>query len=115
DEGDEVGAAERPAAREDDAAKIAVRGQVLDPDGKPVVGAKLYVPRLKTAKPRSEADVVVEAAGATDADGRFSLTLSGVNYVIAHAPGFGVDWVNLREHKLPGAVAIRLVKDVPIT
>lgn len=37
------------------------------------------------------------------------------NYLVAHAAGFGVDWVELHEDKWPAEVKLRLVKDVPIT
>jgi hypothetical protein len=99
---------------------VAVRGRVLNADGKPVSGAKLYVPRVTTAEPTSARDVVVDAVATTDADGRFILTLRPPGhvrwfYLIAHNAGSGVDWVDLSEHKLPGEVTLRLPQDVPIT
>jgi hypothetical protein len=57
----------------------------------------------------------------TAADGRFNVTI-GVpddvygrrTFLIAYAPGSGVDWINFQKEKLPEEVVLRLVKDVPI-
>ena len=110
---------------------VILRGQVLDPGGKPLAGAKLYVSTPKKAEPVTRGDTVVTALGATDADGRFSVTTKlprslASSYLIAHAAGFGVDWIDLGEHKpsilapLPEGkgkteMTLRLAKEVPIT
>jgi RNA polymerase sigma factor (sigma-70 family) len=97
---------------------ITIQGQVLDPKAKPVAGAKLYVSRATRVLFYHE-DLTVEPVGATDADGRFSLSLDGQErgwfYLIAHAPGFGVSWIHLDEEKRAGDVTLNLVEDVPIT
>jgi RNA polymerase sigma factor (sigma-70 family) len=111
------------------AEEMEVQGRVLGPDGKPVAGARLFLPRLTRAEPVSHRDAVARLVGTTDADGRFRLTFRRPagdmrNYfpdhdlrhdLIAHADGLGVDWVNLSEVKQPGDVTFRLPKDVPIT
>jgi RNA polymerase sigma factor (sigma-70 family) len=100
-----------------------VSGRVLGPDGKPVAGAKLFVPVLKSGRAVSEKDIEVRQVGASGADGRFSVSVSPLNkdvpscFAIAYAPGFGVDWFQL-DATAPGPVAeqtLRLTEDVPIT
>jgi protocatechuate 3,4-dioxygenase beta subunit len=98
---------------------VEVRGRVLDPEGKPFVGAKLYL-RYQNFK---ETEYPVQAA--SDADGKFSFAFkrslldeSSPNtswfVVLAAAEGYGPDWTFQAK---PGAAAelnLRLVKDVPI-
>lgn len=108
---------------------MTVTGRVLDPDGKPVSGAKLFVARPTKAEPDSDSDVLLSAVGTTDAEGRFRVSVEKLddylagrlpdpdlqNYLVAHAAGFGVDWVELHKDKRPAEVMLRLGKDVPIT
>lgn len=97
---------------------IAIRGRVLDNSGKPLAGAKLFVPRLSKPEPVSDADIVMDSVGTADADGRFNLSINppGIDlYLAAYAAGFGLDWVNLSERKGSHEVTLRLPKDVPIT
>jgi RNA polymerase sigma factor (sigma-70 family) len=98
---------------------VKIAGRILGPDGKPVPGAKLFVPRLKTVEPTSPKDIDVEAAGAADADGKFAVTIRPPGprmrpYVIAHADGFGVDWYEFGEGRPPAELTLRLPRDVPI-
>jgi RNA polymerase sigma factor (sigma-70 family) len=110
--------------------RITVTGRVLGPDGKPVSGAKLFVPRRMPAESAPNLDVVLDAIaetigktqaiGKTDTEGRFRVAVPPPgrdvqNCLIAHASGFGVDWAELREDERPAEVTLRLVKDVPIT
>jgi RNA polymerase sigma factor (sigma-70 family) len=115
-------AAKSPAAgaKDQPADKVEISGRVLDPDGKPLAGAKLFVPRPLTDEPLSAKDIEMKKVGETDAEGRFRLTLKRPEqqmreYLIAHAAGFGVDWIELGEGdgRLDD-VSFRLVKDVPI-
>jgi RNA polymerase sigma factor (sigma-70 family) len=98
--------------------KLAVGGRVLDPDGKPVSGAKLY---LGYSGPK---DITYPVRATSGDDGRFRFTvekseLDKVNIshrtvqVMAVADGHGCDWaaVGSAEEEL----TLRLVKDVPIT
>jgi RNA polymerase sigma factor (sigma-70 family) len=98
-----------------------VTGQVLDPEGRPVAGARLYLPHASADRPggRDRADVVQE--GTTGKDGRFKFTLSRKDVqrrepvpFIAAADGFGLDWIELPQETAPGAVTFHLVKDMPI-
>jgi RNA polymerase sigma factor (sigma-70 family) len=108
------------AAKDQPADKVEISGRVLDPDGKPAAGAKLFVPHLTTPRPRPDKDVVMKKVGEADAEGRFRLALErtkpqGKDYLIARADGFGVDWVEVGGGQRMDDVSLRLVKDVPIT
>jgi RNA polymerase sigma factor (sigma-70 family) len=108
------------AAGQEDRHGTTVRGHVLDSDGQPLAGAKLLVPRWGQAEPIPGQKIPMELVGTTADDGRFSITLSAPaphrrSYLIAHAAGRGVDWIDLGEGKPPGDVTLRLPKDVPIT
>jgi hypothetical protein len=115
--------AETPRQEKSDG--ILVSGRVLDPDGKPVSGAKLFAPRSLKTEPLFVSDINVDVLGTTDAEGRFRVTIRRLdpalqnylsqNYLIAYAAGFGADWLELREDEWPMEITLRLVKDVPIT
>jgi RNA polymerase sigma factor (sigma-70 family) len=105
--------AARPAVDAND--KVEVRGRVIDPDGKPVVGAKLYIARPSgTATTR-------EATSGTDGRFHFAVTRAGLEKTIADQPaprvmavadGLGCDWV---EFEAGGQeLHLRLVVDQPI-
>jgi RNA polymerase sigma factor (sigma-70 family) len=92
---------------------VTLHGRVLDPDGKPCAGVKLYAPTPDGGK--------TPAVSATSGeDGRFELTipLGGPNpttrQVVAAASGFGSDWVTVGKAEAGREVTLRLVKDVPI-
>jgi RNA polymerase sigma factor (sigma-70 family) len=98
---------------------MAIRGRVLDSGGKPVPAAKLLVPRPGKTEPDNEKDLVIEPAGTTDADGQFNVNIAQLpsplrTYLIAQAPGLGVDWIELGPDRPPDDVTLRLPKDVPI-
>ncbi len=93
-----------------------INGRVLDPDGKPFAGARLFLLANAT---QEKPDVIVRAR--TDKEGRFHVTAKpaifnpkGKTTLAATANGFGPDWVDLtKENK--DAITLRLVKDdVPI-
>jgi RNA polymerase sigma factor (sigma-70 family) len=99
-----------------------VSGRVLTPDGKPVSGAKLFVPVLKTARPVSIEDLELNLVGASRADGRFTVSVSPVSmdvprsFAIAYAPGFGVDWLQFDPNASGpiGEQTLQLPEDLPI-
>jgi RNA polymerase sigma factor (sigma-70 family) len=98
--------------------EITIRGRVLDSSGKPLAGAKLFVPRPSKPEPISEKDIAMDPVGVTDAEGNFSVSTrpSGFDlfYLVAYADGFGVDWVDLRKRKGADGILFRLPKDLPI-
>ncbi|HEY7154140.1 MAG TPA: sigma-70 family RNA polymerase sigma factor [Gemmataceae bacterium] len=119
-EKDKPSASKKPA---EDA--VTVRGRVLDPDGKPVKGARLYWPRVPKSEPRTSEDVenieIAERAK-SDAEGRFRFELPRSDIhpewrnvcLLAAADGYGVDGVELPKDDPSPQVTLRLVKDQPI-
>jgi hypothetical protein len=104
---------------------VAVRGRVLDPDGKPIKEARLYWPRLPKTEPRSEDDsekIEIALRAKTDADGRFRFELPRSDIhpewpnasLLAVADGYGVDGVELSKDDPSPDVTLHLVKDQPI-
>jgi RNA polymerase sigma factor (sigma-70 family) len=93
-----------------------VRGQVLDPDGKPAANAEIYV---WTDAIKNFADM--KPIANADSDGRFQFKLPAETptegaKLVAVKKGVAPDWLDLDSH-LPGSEAmLRLVKDdFPIT
>ena len=117
----------------DTAGTFPVRGRVLDPDGKPVAGAGVYV-RPYAERRWSENDPMAARqkgrVASTDADGRFHFELdkgasdgsywSGVTgwhkaQIAVAAPGFAPAWVEAGDMVKRGEMALRLVRDdVPV-
>ena len=104
-----------PVGRQD----MSVRGRVLDADGKALAGAKLFLSRVKKGEPITARDIVLDLVGAAGPDGRFQLTVKPTGaprlYLVAYAPGFGVDWIEIASGKTPAETTLRLPTDVPIT
>jgi RNA polymerase sigma factor (sigma-70 family) len=111
----------KPLANKDSQA-IEVGGRVLDPDGKPVRGARIYqalrVEFVEHAMPPAP-----RQRGTSDADGRFHFAVAkadlaedpkAVLQVVAVAEGFGPGWADL-EKSSRQEWTLRLAKDdVPI-
>lgn len=104
-----------PAA--DAESEVTCKGRVLDPDGKPLANAKLYL--------ASNSDEFIKGIVRTTSgnDGRFEFTvkrellgeLPTDAQVVAIAPGFGLNWQKLLDDKQQlRALEIKLVEDVPI-
>jgi RNA polymerase sigma factor (sigma-70 family) len=114
-------APQRPETKADKEGQqmIAIRGQVLDNNGKPLAGAKLFVRRPSKTEPAPETEI--DSVGTADAEGRFNLTIDPPSddpqllYLAAYAAGFGIDWVNLSEHEPSKEATLRLPKDVPMS
>jgi RNA polymerase sigma factor (sigma-70 family) len=101
-------------------AAVEVRGRVVDPDGKPVARAEVY---LNTHNPKAR-EYPVRAT--TRADGRFAFsfnrseldstwTNTPTGTVIALAEGFGCDVATVGRAGGDGEIALRLVKDMPLS
>jgi RNA polymerase sigma factor (sigma-70 family) len=89
-----------------------VRGRVLDPDGKPVAGAKLYLARSIPDGPAPSE----QATSGPDGRFRFAIPRSALEksppQVMTVARGYGCDWVPVGPAK--AELTLRLVKDVPV-
>jgi RNA polymerase sigma factor (sigma-70 family) len=116
-------APEKKANREQ---SLAIRGRVLDPDGRPFAGAKIYAYR---PDPRGDAFIPAPVPDAiSDAGGGFQFNLadSGLQAlhqppawsqptVVALAPRFGPGWATFTTSDQAKDLTLRLVKDdVPI-
>jgi RNA polymerase sigma factor (sigma-70 family) len=106
--------ADKPATQ----TRIAARGRVLDPDSKPVAGAKLYL-GYTGAK-----DVTYPVRATSGDDGRFEFTIERSELdkvdsgeptiqVLAVAEGFGCDWATL--NAAAEELTLRLAQDVPVS
>jgi RNA polymerase sigma factor (sigma-70 family) len=107
--------ATRPAPPRPDDETIPVKGRVLDPGGRPVSGAKVYVSSYTY---KEKTDPAVRAT--TGEDGRFAFKATKTEVdlrekVAAVAEGFGPDWAPLPQDGGAAELTLRLVKeDVPI-
>jgi RNA polymerase sigma factor (sigma-70 family) len=94
---------------------VAISGQVLDPDGKPLAGARLM---LWTNAVKGKEAMPTRATTADD--GRFRLTIARADLeknvkLIGAAKDYGPDWVDTAELVKGDDLTLRLVKDdVPI-
>ncbi|HEV3079715.1 MAG TPA: sigma-70 family RNA polymerase sigma factor [Gemmataceae bacterium] len=90
--------------------RFEVRGRVLDPDGKPCVGAKMFI--------CDNAGKSVAPQPATDGNGcfRFVLPVEPVwgTFLLATAAGLGLDWVDIQRTESRLELTLRLPADVPI-
>jgi protocatechuate 3,4-dioxygenase beta subunit len=117
-----AGVAEK--ARELPAPTCTYKGRVLDPDGKPVAGAKLYF----ALPPETEKVPIVRAT--TGADGRFQFTATRQEFdkalpqkipaqvdifasmqVVAVADGYAPDWTPIAPKRPTGELTFRLARN----
>ncbi len=122
-----IGAVNRAAAADgaDDQSRADYRvsGQVLDPDGRPVAGAKVYL------RPLADDRAGQTPRATTGADGRFAISVArselqpmpdwfdarGRIQLIAAADGFGPAWSDEGEGTNGAPIELRLARDdVPI-
>ncbi len=114
-------------AGDDENLPVEVRGQVLDPHGKPVRGAKLYVgySTQRFARDSRVRTAAYPLRTTTGPDGRFRFTFSRSELnaewlddtrpaVAAVADGYGPDWVEIGETGQDDEVSLRLVEDLPL-
>ncbi len=126
-------AAPQPVPGPDDTTgTVPVRGRVLDPDGKPVAGAEVYVRHYAEIAWLPIDPMAARQKGrvaAADADGRFQFELDkgssdrpydgGPGWrkaeIAAAAPGFAPAWVEAGDAVKRGEVTLKLVRDdVPV-
>jgi RNA polymerase sigma factor (sigma-70 family) len=111
--------AKPPAAKEaDNKEAVAYSGRVLDPDGKPLAGAKLHLAKPWYQMKRPAPSPLYATTGE---DGRFSFTVpqatvgSDQMELVATAKDFGPGWVTLGPQDKKDNLTVQLVKDdVPI-
>jgi RNA polymerase sigma factor (sigma-70 family) len=103
------------AAKEaDDKEAVAFNGRVLDPDGKPLTGAKLYMTKAWYSLKRPGPSPLYATTGE---DGRFSFTVPKETVVndqmelVVTAKGFGPDWITVGPNDKKENLTIQLVKD----
>jgi protocatechuate 3,4-dioxygenase beta subunit len=116
-------AADKPRPPADRPLSRTIVGRVVGPDGKPVAGAKLFVPGMHTRDDKTPVTVEVRPDATADAEGRFTVAVTQIIkdfplLLVASAPGFGVDWVQFggpTDPELPAELTLRLTKDVPIS
>jgi RNA polymerase sigma factor (sigma-70 family) len=94
---------------------IEIKGRVLDPDGKPLADARLF---LLFDAGQKKANASIRAM--TDKEGRFRFTARGDELeqdgkVVATAKGYGPDWVELTADKKSELTLQLVPDDVPVS
>lgn len=103
---------------------LAVKGRVLDPTGKPVAGAKLYLPVALPMIPLPffQKEAAPQLQATTGPDGRFEFTVARprgdmdfYRQLVAVADGFAADWAEPLKPDAKGDLTFKLVPDdVPV-
>jgi RNA polymerase sigma factor (sigma-70 family) len=109
--------ADKPAADNAPAPKdknVTVSGRVLDPDGKPIAGARVLLPGAVWGN--SEKGTIAELK--SDKDGRFRFSIDPSQLIrgrslVATADGYGPDGIDA-EKLAKGEITLRLARDLPI-
>jgi RNA polymerase sigma factor (sigma-70 family) len=101
-----------------------VKGRVLDPAGKPVAGAKLYLPAAlpRIPLPFFQKEAAPQLQATTGPDGRFEFSVTrapgGMDFyrqLVAVADGFAADWAEPLKPDATGDLTFKLVPDdVPV-
>jgi RNA polymerase sigma factor (sigma-70 family) len=120
------GKQDKDKAREKVEDRIEVSGRVLDPQGRPLAGAKLYVGYTpRRAEPDAVSHLPISPLRAISGkDGRFQFTFSRSDLderyldasrpvVMATADGFGLDWAEVGG-STAAIVNLKLVEDFPL-
>src|SRR5262249_50841193 len=118
----------QPVAPGDEAdAPVAVSGRVLDPGGKPLAGARLYVGYSARRYPqdfqRRQTAPPPRATSAADGRFRFAFARSELDArwlddarpaVVAVADGYGPAWAEVGEPSQGAGLSLKLVEDLPV-
>jgi beta-lactamase regulating signal transducer with metallopeptidase domain len=103
-------------AQEDHGHEMVVRGQVLQPDGRPAAGARVAAVRYETSfSPRPSRTPFASAIAGKD--GKFELTVSTSRqeaFILAEADGFGFRAVDWGAVDLAQPLILKLTSDSPI-
>jgi RNA polymerase sigma factor (sigma-70 family) len=124
DTGKQADPSRAPSAKPPSQGGVVVTGRVLDPDGKPVSGARLYYPRWpKTADgwATDYGETETPERGRTASDGRFRIELPRSDmppdqeyFLVAAADGYGMDGAKIPKGESLVERTLRLVRDRPI-
>ncbi|MFL5339427.1 MAG: sigma-70 family RNA polymerase sigma factor [Gemmataceae bacterium] len=95
----------------------AIHGRILDPDGQPLPGAKIFLAAFDQETKNTPLAVA-------DAEGRFRVELPSradasygqtIRWLVATADGFAVNWVNADQLGETPEITLKLAKDLPLT
>src|SRR5205823_3708250 len=102
----------RPAPKE-----ATLTGRVLDPDGKPLVGAKLFAgPALKANDFAAARLDEIKEVGTSGVDGKFAVKVPAglATTLIARAEGVGLDFLFIPPDRLGEEIELRTMTDHPV-
>jgi RNA polymerase sigma factor (sigma-70 family) len=100
--------AAKPAPKE-----ATLTGRVLDPDGKPLAGARLFVGRVDEVKSFAGRVDELKEVGTSGVDGKFTVKVSAglTTNLIARAEGVGMDFLFIPPDRLGEEIELRTAKD----
>jgi RNA polymerase sigma factor (sigma-70 family) len=115
------------SAREEASVPIEVKGRVLNPEGQPLAGARIYIGysahQFGLYSPERQTAYPLRATSGADGRFRFSFARTDLDErwlddsrpaVIAVAEGYGPDWADVRESGDDAELSLKLVEDLPV-
>jgi protocatechuate 3,4-dioxygenase beta subunit len=106
-------ASDKPAVNEAD--KLVVTGRVLDPDGKPLAGARVFMPGAVWGA-EMKAETLVDVQTGPEGQFRFRIERSQLvqgRLLLAKAEEYALDWI-MADKIGKDEITLRLPKDIPI-